>query len=322
MTAMPDESPTAGPPTGVLYDAASAYPWAALNETAFFERFFAALSRSMGPALARYRFHVLSSHDPHVAPTSADISDPDGRLKVLFFLSEETGAFPARLLSRYHAIFKCYLGEQPTAPNLFPFNLGTVRSVPAVPPLPMEDRTCDIFFSGHLHRNRFGLYRELHPLLRMLPDTVAAAAYRVLRLPSARPFVRTDFSDQAARMRISFTAGFASGLPPEDYGRLLATSRIVLCPKGIHSTETFRHMEALRAGAAVISEPLPRTHFYRGGPFLEVPSWRVGLARARQLLEEPDRLADMQRTGLDWWRDVCDEVATARYVERSLAALV
>lgn len=321
MTDMPDPSGAGGPPEGVVYDAASAYPWAALHETAFLHRFFAALSRSMGSELARYRFHVLSSHDPSAVPARAEVPDPDGRLKVLLFLSEETGASPTRLLSRYHAVFKCYLRELPTARNLFSFNVGTVRSVPALPPLPMEERTCDIFFSGHLHRNRFDLYRELHPLLRGLPRGVAAASYRLLRLPQARRFVRTDFSDEAARIRISFTAGFATGMPPEDYGRLLASSRIVLCPKGIHSPETFRHMEALRAGAVVITEPLPRTHFYRGGPFLEVPSWSDGLTLAHNLLHAPDRLADRQRTGLDWWRDVCDEAATARYVQRSLAAL-
>lgn len=322
VTGMPDRSDAAGgPPQGVVYDAASAYPWAALNETAFLERFFAALPEALGSDLPRYRFHLLSSHDPHVVPAAADRPEPDGRLKVLLFLSDETGAFPAGLLSRYHAIFKCYIRERPAAPNLFPFNVGTVRSVPAVPPLPMDERTCDIFFSGNLHRNRFGLYRELHPLLRRLPRGVAGAAYRVLRLPQARPFVRTDFSDAAARTRLTFTGGFARGLPPEEYGRLLAASRIVLCPKGVHSTETFRHMEALRAGAAVITEPLPPTHFYRGGPFLEVANWGEGLVLARELLRSPERLAELQREGLRWWRDVCDEAATARYVQRSLAAL-
>jgi hypothetical protein len=322
VTGMTDRSDAAGgPPEGVVYDAASAYPWAALNETAFLERFFAALPTALGSDLPRYRFHVLSSHDPHVVPASAGLPDPEGRLKVLLFLSDETGAFPAELLSRYHAIFKCYIRERPAAPNLFPFNVGTVRSVPAVPPLPMEERTCDIFFSGNLHRNRFGLYRELHPLLRRLPRGVAGAAYRVLRLPQARRFVRTDFSDAAARTRIAFTAGFAAGLPPEEYGRLLAESRIVLCPKGVHSTETFRHMEALRAGAAVITEPLPQTHFYRGGPFLTVSSWSEGMSLARELLGSQERLAELQREGLRWWRDVCDEAATARYVQRSLAVL-
>jgi hypothetical protein len=319
---MPSQSDAAsGPPEGVVYDAASAYPWAALNETAFLERVFAALPAAMGSDLPRYRFHVLSSHDPGVVPASAGLPDPEGRLKVLLFLSDETGAFPAELLSRYHAIFKCYIREQPAARNLFPFNVGTVRGVPAVPPLPMEERTCDIFFSGNLHRNRFGLYRELHPLLRRLPDGMAGVAYRVLRLPQLRRFVRTDFSDAARRTWLSFTAGFAAGLPPEEYGRLLAASRIVLCPKGVHSTETFRHMEALRAGAAVITEPLPQTHFYRGGPFLTVSSWGEGLAVARDLLWSPERLAELQREGLRWWRDVCDEAATARYVQQSLAAL-
>lgn len=322
---MPGTSPrpdaNLGPPAGVIYDTASDYPWSALNETAFLDRFFAALATVMGPDLSRYRFHVLSSHDPQTVPAAADLPDPEGRFKVLLFLSEETGSVPTGLLHRYHAIFKCYIREQRAARNLFPFNVGTVRAVPAVFPLPMEERTYDLFFSGNLHRNRYGLYRELHPLLRRLPDGLARGAYRVLRLPQVRRFVRTDFSEPGRGTRLTFTSGFAAGLPPEEYGRLLASSRIVLCPKGVHSTETFRHMEALRAGAAIISEPLPETHFYRGGPFLAVSSWAEGMSLARQLLGSPERLADLQQQGLRWWRDVCDEVSTARYVHRSLAEL-
>ncbi len=86
--------------------------------------------------------------------------------------------------------------------------------------------------------------------------------------------MRRELSDwiPAVRGEITLTDGFARGLSPETYGRKLALSKTVLCPRGFSSTDTFRHVEALRAGAVVISEPLPDLHLYRGSPIIRSTS--------------------------------------------------
>ena len=121
---------------------------------------------------------------------------------------------------------------------------------------------------------------------------------------------------------INFTSGFKAGLSPDQYGSMLTDSKVVLCPKGFDSTETFRHMEAIRAGAVVISEPLPDTHFYRNSPIRCVSNWREGVDPAKHLCTNPEALRDAQRRTIQWWRDVCSERAAAKFVHETLGTLI
>lgn len=50
------------------------------------------------------------------------------------------------------------------------------------------------------------------------------------------------------------TSGFSKGLPRENYYRMLAHSKFVLCPAGPHTPDTFRFAEALEAGCVPIVE--------------------------------------------------------------------
>jgi hypothetical protein len=90
---------------------------------------------------------------------------------------------------------------------------------------------------------------------------------------------------------------------------------------GARSPETFRHIEAMRAGAVVISQPLPDTHFYRGSPIVSVENWKEGIHRAKQLLNDPLALADLQEATINWWETVCSEAATASYMRVRLMNL-
>lgn len=306
------------PPRNVSVDEASAYAWADLNETQFLTAFFEHLQAVMGEAFDTYRFFILCSHDPKAVPRSATVAH---ERKVLIILSEETGVPRPDLADDYLAVFKGYLSAEGQRPNLLAFNIGYVRGVPVAPAGPIGERDVDVFFSGNLNINRRDLYRALHPVLRWLPGALmySRLGRKILnRLPLA---ARADFSRRFARAYIRFTSGFKEGLDLASYGRMLGQSKIALCPKGFHSTETFRHLESMRAGTVVISEPLPDTHFYRGSPIQQVPNWTAGLALADRLLADPERLRRLQAETLAWWDTVCSELATARYVAAKLTAL-
>jgi hypothetical protein len=307
-----------GLPDNVFYDSASAYAWADLNETAFLERVLDRLRALMGEQFSDYAFFVLSSHRGDVRPDSASHA---GRHKVLIFMSEERSVVPVALQEHYHAIFKAYLPHEMPGTNIFPFNIGYVRDVPAYPVRPTADRATDVFFSGNLSLNRLSLYRSLHPTYRRLPISVLRLAF--VRCPGglAARVVPRDLSRVLPSSLLRFSSGFKDGLSPEDYGRELADSRIVLCPMGAHSPETFRHIEAMRAGAVIFSEPLPDTHFYRGSPLVVVDDWRSGINRVKQLLSDEAALAAIQRDTVTWWQTVCSEAATAAYVRDRLLEL-
>jgi hypothetical protein len=299
----------------VFYDSASAYDWGDLNETAFLERVIAELKTMMGDAFLEYAFFILSSHDGNVQPES--VSDPSPR-KVLIFVSDESASVPSYLQPHYLAIFKGYLPREIPGANVFPFNIGYVRDVPTYPFKRVRDRKITVFFSGSSSVKRLPLYRALHPLYRRLPEVVARRAFSMSSRRFGRWVFPTDLSRALPGSVLRFTDRFKAGLSPLEYGRKLADSRIVLCPSGGASPETFRHIEAMRAGAVLISEALPDTHFYRGAPILAVCDWNTGIEQARRLLDDEASLAELQRDTLDWWEAVCSEAATARYMRDRL----
>jgi hypothetical protein len=302
----------------VFLDEASDHKWEDLNESLYLTRFFESLREQMGHAFFLYNFHILSSHNPQAVPVSAAMP---GQRKILFFISDESPSIPTKLSSHYLAIFKSYLPAEIPESNIYPFNIGYVREVPDIPAKSVGERSVNVFFSGNLNSNRLALYRELHPILKRLPMRIARSIFDRLNQANRRRFLRMKFSSAFPRSRIEFTDGFKAGLAPDEYARLLSDSKIAFCPKGFQSSETFRHIESIRAGCVVISEPLPDTHFYLGSPIVIVADWRAGVKTAGQVLKDSELLDTLRRRTLDWWRDVCSETATAKYVAQKLQQL-
>lgn len=307
-----------GLPENVFYDAASAIPWEDLNETVFLTSVLTELRREMGEAFMALRFFVFSANGDAVEPLS--LGDP-GADKVLIFISDESGFVPTRWEDDYVAIFKSYLPQEVQSAPIFPFPLGCVRDVPAIPVKPLAEREFDLFFSGNLNANRLGLYRALHPLYRRLPASALRLGLSLEFRAGIKRAVPPDLSRSIPRSYLRFTSGFKQGLASSEYGQKLADSRIALCPRGWFSTETFRHYEAMRAGTIVISEPLPSTHFYRGSPIVAVRDWTTGVAQARALLADPRALYALHRETVLWWQQVCSETAVARYMAGRLREL-
>lgn len=302
-------------PRNVSYDTASPIKWSDLNETSFLERVFTALEARMGLAFRAFSFFILSA--PGGAPDPASASHPSER-KVLVSISDESGSVPLHLVSRYVAIFKAYLPRELPGSGIFPFTPGYVGEVTTYPVLPLLDRRVSVFFNGNLNSNRLSLYRALHPVYRRLPRPAFRVALSLASRGMRSCLMPSDLSHALPQADLRFTDGFKRGIPPTEYGRRLAESRIVLCPRGWQSSETFRHMEAMRAGAVVVSERLPDTWFYRGSPIITVEDWDAGVRRVRELLADEDELAARHRQTVDWWRSVCSEEAVASYMSERI----
>jgi hypothetical protein len=301
----------------VFLDGASGYEWAELNESVFLERVFAELEHLMGEAFFDYAFFILSSHDSEVRPAS--LAHPAPR-KVLVFITDESGSVPRDLGPHYQAVFKGYLPGEMPGTNIFPFSIGYAGDVPAFPVRPLRERGIQVFFSGTLTVNRLPLYRALHPVYRRLPAGVAEKALSLSTRGFGEALLRRDLSQSVPGALLRFTRGFKDGFTPAQFGSTLADSRIALCPRGARNPETFRHMEAMRAGAVVVSERLPPTRFYRDAPIVTVDDWDTGIAQARALLGDLPRLEELQRETVGWWDTVCSERATASYMQEALAA--
>lgn len=306
-------------PDGVTVDAASQYRFDQFLDKEFLLKVFSALQEMMGSQFSDYDWHIVSTHNTAVVPESADSPSPR---KVLLFTSDESSSVPQHLSDRYFAIFKAYLPAELPGTNIFPLSLGYVGDVPTcTPPKPILDRSINVFFAGNLNESRIAFYCGLHPILRRLPTSAARNVLRGAAHARLRFLLDPAFSSVLSPSVLRFTDGFRKGFAPGEYGSLLNESKIVLCPKGFRSSETFRYYESMRAGAIVFSEPLPDTHFYRGSPAITVSDWRTALAIAEDILKDPARQVELQKSSIRWWQQVCGETATASYIAEVLRRL-
>lgn len=299
----------------VFVDAASLHDWDSLLQGEFVAELMTSLQAAMAD-FAAFNFFLFSPASARVLPASAALALPR---KVLIFLSDESGSDPVHLESRYAAIFKTHLHRERAGSNIRPLPLGTVRGIPVLPSRQVGERPTDLFFSGNLNAARLRLYQQFHPVLRRLPRVDGRLLLRAVMRSGLPKALRMDFSE--GRDSVSFTGGFGKGLAPDAYAAALADSKIALCPAGFTNAETFRHSEALRAGAVVVSDHLPDLPFYRGAPFVTVDNWRDGLREARKLLRDGDRLAELQRRGLDWYEAHLSPRGAARAMAAALGQL-
>lgn len=300
----------------VFLDESSAYTWEQLVETEFLERLMRSLKEEMGKEFFYYKFYIFSHFKLDVLPSSITSVDKNN---ILIYISDELASIPTHLMKHYHAIFKSYLPHEVKG-NIFSFGLGYTNGVHRFDSTPAMERPINVFFSGFLHNTRFPLYVALHPYLKYFPKFFTKIITNIPFKSKWRKLLRMDFSNTTRHGKnyIKFTNGFMKGVSAREYGNLLSKSKIVLCPRGGYSPETFRHLEAIRAGAIVISEQLPDTYFYRGAPFLCFKNWNDGLREVDRILSNPRELQQLQRKSIEWYESVCSEIGAARYMKEKI----
>lgn len=166
-------------------------------------------------------------------------------------------------------------GDMPDGTRFFGEGAGPPVSLPPV------ERDLDVYFAGQAtHRSR----RELVGVLReMDPERVVCEP----------------------------TAGFMQGRPRAGYLSQMARAKVVPCPAGAATVDSFRLYEALELGCVPVVEALdPRGvdegtwHLMYGGagplPFPVLDSWAQLPDYVPYLLHDFDRIA---ADCADWWRE-------------------
>lgn len=302
----------------IYYDENSQYGFHEILETKFITRVLTHLRDHLGDRFPEFEWWLFSNLDGKAVPASAArVSD---KPKVLIWLSDEWGVQPTHIHDQYLAVFKVCLPNPDENPaNVFDFPLGVLAKWDDVPYKTLEERDISVYFDGNLNKNRAPIYQALTPLLQPLPDKLVIGLLAVVKRVIPR-IVRRDFSDRFPGARIIFNLGFNSG-DKKSYVDCLSSAQIALCPAGFFGPETFRHLEAMRAGCIIISPQLPNKYLYEGSPIIQVSNWREGLKAAEKLLQDPDKMEELHQATLDWWENVCSEQATARYVAEKVISV-
>jgi hypothetical protein len=261
-------------------------------------------------AFFEWTFHVLH-HNLAVRPVELPFY---GKGHALLWLSDESSAPPDDAAEKFEHVFKCYSLPDSYPSNAHPFPLFGSSDVLGQHPLPIEERTYDVFFSGNLNRNRAGLFLRLtFPALDQLPSLPLGANTQrclaaICRLLNASRLCRASLPSSF----IQFNHGFARGLTPKDYTFHLARAKICLCPPGFITNETMRHFEAMRLGCVVVSENLPPSPFYSGSPIIQRPGWRGIRGAIKTLLQDHQRLVQISSETQAWWIEHCSPNSAAK----------
>jgi hypothetical protein len=200
------------------------------------------------------RYRVIVKYDQQDMP-----SFEDSKLNIEISTSREIHDLPKNFfLDSVHMIFQNYCCTdsfdrlKETGGIVHPMPIGTFVNFDNAPePKPIPERKYDFTFVGQI------------------PNTGTRDCFKrnldKLMIESDRKF----------KYKVIYTDGFSRGLASEDYINLLNDSKIVLCPSGASSPETFRFFEALKMGALPMVDRLPAFWYYLNAPFAKTSWWFI-----------------------------------------------
>lgn len=274
-----------------------------LVEYNYYINIFQHIKQLLGFEFNNYEFLFYSKIIQHGEVSDDEIiPDKNNPHLVVFYISDETSSIPHKLASRSKSVFKVYLKKHSEG-NVYYFPLGYANGE-GLYPKPMRERTNNVFFIGQFTRSRIKFYKELTGLT-FIPDNILLGFKR---------FLPSDLSKKFEKSKIAFTSGFTAGLNRKLYNEMLYNSKIIICPYGSVTYETFRHYEAMRAGCVVITLKMPLVRSFEGSPIIQLESWDQIWKSINDLLRDENRLEALSRKTLDWWEEKCSEKSVAEYV--------
>ena len=193
-------------------------------------------------------------------------------------------------------VFKAYLKPDQETGSVHSFPLGFNKKHVKLPNKPMKARPTDVFFAGHASStNRVHYLRWVVEYFKDMPK-------------SKRPVL--DFN---------ISKGFNMGLDGFEYSRKMHNAKIVVCPAGNVSMETFRHYEAMRSGAIVVSPRLPQTKIYKDAAICQVDDWEYTVGDTiMDLLSDLDMLQLVQERQQQTYNNRFTAKSVAKYINELL----
>jgi len=192
--------------------------------------------------------------------------------------------------------FKAYLLPSQECNNVHSFPLGYNKKHKKLINRPIKYRPIDVFFAGHM-----------------------ASVNRQQYMNSVINFFQNMSSDDRPKLDFNISKGFNMGLDADTYSEKLHETKVVVCPAGNVSMETFRHYEAMRSGAVVVSPKLPNTKIYKKAAICQVDDWSGNVGNTiMDLLSDPDMLQLVQDRQQQTYNNRFTAKSVAKYINELL----
>lgn len=274
-----------------------------LKEYPYYSQILINLYHLLNPEFNNYNFFIYSKiAQKKLVPDSDLLNQFINNKTILFFISDETGIIPLELAKKVKLIFKVLLKED-SIENIHYFPLGYANGTQNKV-IPINERGFNVFFIGQLGRSRIDLYKHLAKK-NFINDNI---------LLLLKKYIKKDLSNLFEDSFIKFTTNFGEGLNIDQYNQMLNNSKIVICPYGAVTEETFRHYEAMRAGCVVVTLKMPDIFVYKNSPIIQIDNWRDLEGTIKKLLKNPGLMEDIHYKTLSWWKEKCSEKSVAKYL--------
>ncbi len=193
-------------------------------------------------------------------------------------------------------VFKAYLLPEQEHGNVHSFPLGFNKKHKKLVNRSIKDRPIDVFFAGHM-----------------------ASSNRQHYMNKVIEFFHNMPSNKRPNIDFNISRGFNMGLDAETYSNKLHQSKIVVCPAGNVSMETFRHYEAMRSGAIIVSPNLPQTKIYKDAAICQVDDWDANVGGViMELLSDLDMLQLVQERQQQTYNNRFTAKSVAKYINELL----
>ena len=242
-----------------------------------------------------YRLYIVSTTQEHDFTDKVKLDNK--RKNVIISLADEwsTDNIPQDWKDNA-TVFKAYLKPEQEEDNVHHFPLGYNKKHKKLPYKPIKSRPIDVFFAGHIASvNRLHYMRWVIEYFQELK-------------PEDRP-----------NYEFAISKGFNLGLDGKEYSQKLHDAKIVICPAGNVSMETFRHYEAMRSGAVVVSPKLPQTKIYKDAAICQVDKWEYQIGDTiMDLLSDVDMLQLVQDRQQQTYNNRFTVKSVAKYINELL----
>lgn len=267
----------------ICWDTNSLYTWNEINEREYLTILSINLFEKLTPIIPNLKIQIFCSNK------DTNVSKPDPKdTTILIFHSNEYSFDVNNLEQDFFLILKTYCTNEQVNNNVLPMPLGYINGCEITNEIPFNERRYNYTFIGNLNKNRIELLISL-TWFKYLPRSIACRLLNIKRI-SEYLVDHCEKKHLKKNSFIKFFNKFKGEIPQNEYSKIISNSKIVICPKGFASTETFRHYESLMAGAIIITEPLPNHFFYDSSSVISIDSWKNLEKLLEDILKNPVKL--------------------------------
>lgn len=290
-------------PTNIHYDSGSDIIPEKNSELPYISSILQEVKILLNEKFEEYEFQIFASNKhTNIIPINKE------KKNILIFIFNSFDFNILNLESKYFLILKSFLKNYGTK-KLIGIPVGSPLLDNINPNTPILKRRYNYSFIGTYHTYLAPFFIQFCEL-KYLPQPLAISA---LSNKKIRHFFEKKIH-RKQKEKGAFILFSNEGLSDAIQADIICQSKIILCPKGENSAETAQHIQALKAGSILISDPLPDHDFYQSDCIIQVENWNDLLSMLPLILKNENQMENLHMDSKQLFKQYLDPKAIAQKI--------